>query len=234
VPGKVFVRRRENVPDEPGRTGIDVAVRADESGGDLPHAAEDSLRATAPRAHRKARLYASTYVGLTQYYTATTLDGFIADPNNSLDWLFTRKRAPAGPLNYDEFFAALGAIAMGSTTYEWILDYGTWPYDVPCWVFTHRQLQVVPDAPIEFTSADVAAVHKELVAAAGDRNVWIVGGGDLAGQFADAGLLDEVLVSIAPVTIGAGAPLLPRRIELRLDELGRNGDFVAARFSVVR
>jgi dihydrofolate reductase len=73
-----------------------------------------------------------------------------------------------------------------------------------------------------------------MVDAAGDRNIWIVGGGDLAGQFADAGLLDEVLVSIAPVTLGAGAPLLPRRIELRLDEIGRNGDFVSARFSVVR
>jgi dihydrofolate reductase len=73
-----------------------------------------------------------------------------------------------------------------------------------------------------------------MVDAAGGRNVWIVGGGDLAGQFADAGLLDEVIVSVAPVTLGAGAPLLPRRIELRLDELGRNGDFVSARFSVVR
>ena len=172
-------------------------------------------------------------MSLTQYYTATTLDGFIADPDNSLEWLFTRDREPDGALNYDEFFAAVGAIAMGSTTYEWILDYGKWPYDVPCWVFTHRQLQVVPDAQIEFTSADVATVHKEMVAAADGRNIWIVGGGDLAGQFADAELLDEVLVSIAPVTLGAGAPLLPRRIELRLEELGRNGDFVAAKFSVL-
>ena len=71
-----------------------------------------------------------------------------------------------------------------------------------------------------------------MVAAAGGKNVWIVGGGDLAGQFADAGLLDEVLVSIAPVTLGAGAPLLPRRLELRLDDVGRNGDFVSATFSV--
>jgi dihydrofolate reductase len=172
-------------------------------------------------------------LSLTQYYTATTLDGFIADPDNSLEWLFTREREPDGALNYDDFIAQVGAIAMGSTTYEWILDYGKWPYDVPCWVFTHRQLQVVPDAQIEFTSADVATVHKEMAAAAGERNIWIVGGGDLAGQFADAGLLDEVLVSIAPVTLGAGAPLLPRRIELRLDELGRNGDLVAARFSVL-
>src|SRR5439155_6072664 len=94
--------------------------------------------------------------------------------------------------------------------------------------FTHRQLSVVPDARIEFTSADVAAVHEEMVSAAGDRNVWIVGGGDLAGQFADVGLLDEVIVSIAPVTLGSGAPVLPRRIELRLEELGRNGDFACA------
>ena len=91
-----------------------------------------------------------------------------------------------------------------------------------------------PDSGVEFTSADIATVHKEMVGAAGDRNVWIVGGGDLAGQFADAGLLDEVIVWIAPVTLGLGAPLLPRRIELRLDELVRNGDFACARFSVVR
>jgi dihydrofolate reductase len=181
-------------------------------------------------------------VSLTQYYTATALDGFIADAENSLDWLFTREQEKDGPLNYGDFIAGVGAMAMGSTTYTWVLDHEfadkepaewTWPYDIPCWVFTHRKLPVVPDARIEFTSADVAAVHQKMVDAAGGRNVWIVGGGDLAGQFADAGLLDEVIVMIAPVTLGAGAPLLPRRIELRLDELGRNGDFACARFSVV-
>jgi dihydrofolate reductase len=172
----------------------------------------------------------------TQYYAATTLDGFIADPHDSLDWLFTRRREPGGPLDYETFIAGVGALAMGSTTYEWILEHGsgTWPYELPCWVFTHRELPLVPDAEITFRNGDVASVHQELVAAAGDRNVWIVGGGDLAGQFADAELLDEVLVTIAPVTLGAGAPLLPRRLELRLDELGQNGDFAAARFSVVR
>jgi dihydrofolate reductase len=105
---------------------------------------------------------------------------------------------------------------------------------VPSWVFTHRELAVIPDARIEFTRDDVAAVHEEMVRAAGGRNVWIVGGGDLAGQFADAGLVDEVLVTIAPVTLGAGAPLLPRRVELRLEETGRNGDFVAVRYSVAQ
>lgn len=190
-------------------------------------------------------------MGLTQYYTATSLDGIIADADGSLDWLFTRNSEADGPLNYGEFIRGVGAMAMGSTTYEWILAHEaaddapseevpdhaqsewTWPPRVPCWVFTHRDLPA-PDAPIQFTSVDIAAVHEDMVAAARDRNVWVVGGGDLAGQFAEAGLLDEVIVSIAPVTLGAGAPLLPRRIELRLDELGRNGDFVAARFAVMR
>ena len=75
---------------------------------------------------------------------------------------------------------------------------------------------------------------REEMAAAGGKNLWIVGGGDLAGQFADAGLLDEVIVYIAPVTLGSGAPLLPRRVELRLEELGRNRDFACARYAVVR
>ena len=181
-------------------------------------------------------------MSLTQYYTATTLDGYIADPNHSLDWLFTRQQDRAGSLNYAEFIAGVGALAMGSTTYEWILDHEfkdkepsewKWPYEIPSWVFTHRQLTVVPDADIRFTSAAIADVHAEMVAAAGGKNVWIVGGGDLAGQFADAGLLDEVIVYIAPVTLGGGAPLLPRRVELRLEELAQNGEFACARYTVV-
>ena len=134
-------------------------------------------------------------------------------------------------------------MAMGSTTYEWILAHEPaetapegwrWPSAVPCGVFTHRRLPEPPDAPMTFTCADITAVHKDMVAAAGERSVWVVGGGALAGQFADVGALDEVIVSIAPVTLGRGAPLMPRRIELCLDELGRNGDFVAAKFSVGR
>jgi dihydrofolate reductase len=182
-------------------------------------------------------------VSLTQYYTATTLDGFIADPNHSLDWLFTRDQDRAGFLNYAEFIAGVGALAMGSSTYEWILDHEfkdkdpsewKWPYELPCWVFTSRELRVVPDAQISFVRGDVGLVHGEMIEAAGGKNVWIVGGGHLVGQFSEAGLLDEVIVYIAPVTLGAGAPLLSRRVELRLEETARNGDFFAARYSVVR
>ncbi len=181
--------------------------------------------------------------GLTQYYTATSLDGFIADSEHSLEWLFTRRQEPDGPGNYRDFIAGVGAIAMGSTTYEWILEHefaGTepaewrWPYEVPGWVFSSRELPVVPGAALEFVRGDVVPVHAAMMRAAAGRNVWIVGGGDLAGQFADAGLLDEVIVSIAPVTLGAGAPLLPRRLELRVEEIGRNVDLTSIRLSVVR
>jgi dihydrofolate reductase len=174
-------------------------------------------------------------VSLTRYYTATTLDGFIADPNHSLEWLFTRNQDRDGPLSYAAFMAGVGALAMGSTTYEWVLQHeqGKWPYDLPCWVFTHRELPIANER-IELTSDDVSDVHERMREAAGDRNVWIVGGGDLAGQFAERGLLDEVIVYIAPVTLGAGAPLLPRHVELRLEELARNVDFACARYSVVR
>ena len=182
-------------------------------------------------------------MSLTQYYTATTLDGFIADPEHSLDWLFTRDQDHGGLLNYAEFIAGVGAMAMGSSTYEWIIDHEfsgkepaewKWPYDLPCWVFSSRELQVVPRADLRFVSGAVEPVHAEMVEAAGGRNVWIVGGGDLVGQFADAGLLDEVTVYVAPVTLGAGKPLLARRVELRLEETGRNKDFTASRYSVVR
>jgi len=182
-------------------------------------------------------------VNRTQYYTATTLDGFIADPNDSLEWLFTRDQDHGGPLSYRAFIADVGALAMGSTTYEWILDHEfadkapddwKWPYEIPCWVFTHRDLRVVPDASVEFTSDTVETVHARMVEAAGGKNVWLVGGGDLVGQFADAGLLDEVIVYVAPVTLGAGKPLLPRHVELRLEETARNGDFVTVRYSVAR
>ena len=174
----------------------------------------------------------------TVYYTATTLDGYIADPADSLDWLFVQDIDAQGPMNYDEFIAGVGAIAMGATTYEWIRARITagvekWGYTMPAVVFTHRDLPRVEGADLRFTAGDVASVHAELVAAADGKDVWVVGGGDLAGQFADAGLLDEIVASIAPVTLGAGRPIFPRRYALRLTELARNGAFACARYAVL-
>jgi dihydrofolate reductase len=174
----------------------------------------------------------------TVYYTATTLDGFIADPADSLDWLLVQDIDADGPMNYNAFIAGVGAIAMGATTYEWIrarITEGTekWSYTMPAVVFTHRDLPTVDGADLRFVSGDVAAVHAELVAAAGGKDVWVVGGGDLAGQFADAGLLDEIVAAIAPVTLGAGRPIFPRRYALRLTDVARNGAFACARYAVL-
>jgi dihydrofolate reductase len=155
----------------------------------------------------------------TQYYTAASLDGFIADSQNSLDWLFQFGEAEGG--SYLDFIRDVGAIAMGSTTYEWILkhhiDAGAdhprgWAYEQPTWVFTSRRLTAVKGADISFASGNVLPVYHQMLAKAGGKNIWLVGGGDLVGQFYDQGLLDEVIVQIASVTLGSGAPLLPRQI----------------------
>jgi dihydrofolate reductase len=178
----------------------------------------------------------------TQYYTAATLDGFIADPNHSLDWLF--QFGVQETEDFPEFLRNVGALAMGSSTYEWILkhllDPGAdhpqpWPYTQPAWVFTTRRLRHVPGADIRFVRGEVAPVHEAMMAAAAGRNVWLVGGGDLVGQFHDRGLLDEIIVTLAPVTLGSGKPLLPRAITTPpLQLLGTNvyGPFVQLRYAV--
>lgn len=175
----------------------------------------------------------------TVFYTATTLDGFLADPDDSLDWLMRQDQDEQGPLNYEEFIADIGALVMGSTTYTWVREHdeGPWPYAQPTWVMTTRDL-APPDAPhdVRFARGDVREVHdaaRAAAAASGDKDVWVVGGGDLAGQFADAGLLDEIVVYLAPVTLGAGRPLLPRRLDLELIETARNKAFVTARYRVL-
>lgn len=173
----------------------------------------------------------------TRYFTASTLDGFIATDDHSLDWLLSRDSDAAGPLNYDDFIADIGAVTMGRSTYDWLqeqLGDEPWAYDLPTWVFTHRDDEPRADADIRFTQRDVAEVHAEMASAAAGRAIFLVGGGDLVGQFAERGLLDEIIVSIAPVTLGSGQPLLTRRVELKLTELAQNGEFACARYDVVR
>jgi dihydrofolate reductase len=123
---------------------------------------------------------------------------------------------------------------MGANTFRWVREHDPgWMPELPTWVFTHQDLPPLPWPTVRRTADDPAVVHAAMVEAAAGRDVWIVGGGDLAGQFADRGLLDEVVVTIAPVTLGAGAPLLPRRVELVVRELARNGEFACVRYDVV-
>jgi dihydrofolate reductase len=172
-------------------------------------------------------------VSRTYYYTASSLDGFIATPDHSLDWLLSQEHDPAGPMGYEAFIGTIGALAMGANTYRWVTERHGWPYTLPTWVFTHRTFPGPPPG-VRFTAGDVAGAHAEMVEAAAGRDIWLVGGGDLVGRFADAGLLDEVWVQYAPVTLGAGAPLLPRRLDLDLVDVARNKAFACARYTVRR
>lgn len=179
----------------------------------------------------------------TQYYTATSLDGFIATLDDSLEWLFGL--GEQGVTGYPEFIREVGALAMGSATYEWMWRHAVgpdahdpqpWPYEQPCWVFSRRELPAVAGADIRFVSGDVRPVHAEMVRAAGGKNLWLVGGGELVGQFHDAGLLDEIIVQVGSVTLGAGKPLLPRMITdppLRLTSARAMGEgFAELRYTV--
>lgn len=180
----------------------------------------------------------------TIYYTASSLDGYIADQENSLDWLF--QFGDPEDSSYPEFIKSIGAVAMGSTTYEWVLphlpkDAGgrtQWVYEQPTWVFSTRSLPKLETGEIYFVEGDVKPIYEEMAAAAKGKDLWIAGGGDLVGQFYDQGLLDEIIVTIASVTLAKGAPFLPREITtppLRLLSAKTTGpDFVELRYAVQR
>lgn len=191
------------------------------------------------------------WVTRTQYLVAASIDGYIADQHNSLDWLFeaearaTDAAAAERGKRFAGFFAEVGAMAMGAATYEWVLEHERlldepekWQRyygDVPSWVFTHRDLLRIPGAHADFVSGNVVSVHQRMTAAAAGKNIWVIGGGDLAGQFADQGLLDEIILAVAPVTLGGGAPLLPRRLaagQLTLTDCEQDGTFAFLTYRV--
>ncbi|OBA88540.1 deaminase [Mycolicibacterium elephantis] len=168
----------------------------------------------------------------TVYYTASSLDGYIVDESDSLDWLTSRDIDQAGPFNYDTFIKSIGAIVMGSATYEWIVKNqpGQWMYEQPSWVLTSRPHIVVDGHPVQTHHGGVTELHPTLVSAADGKDVWVVGGGNIAAQFVAEGLIDEMIVSYAPCSLGGGSRVLPIRSEWVLSESAVNRDFVCARW----
>ena len=183
-------------------------------------------------------------MGRILFDTATSINGWIADEQNSLAWLFAVEN---GNQPDDGLFPA-GCTVMveGSTTYEWFL----YEYDVvahperwgefhgnrPTFVFTSRQLPVPEGADVRLVSGPVPNALPAIRAAAGEGDIWIVGGGDLAGQFLDADALDEIALSVAPVALTGGAPLFPRRLEsdrLRLESATAVGQFARLVYRVL-
>ena len=176
------------------------------------------------------------------YRTATSFNGFIADEDNSLSWLFAVDQGDGPP---EDILGGVGTIVAGSTTYEWVMNatnmfaepdkwqqfYGS----RPMFVFTTRSLPAPEGADVRFIQGPVADHLAAIKAAAGEGNVAVSGGGDLVGQFLDIGALDEIIIGVAPVALTGGAPLLPRRVEadrLRLTDVTQRGQFVHLTYAV--
>jgi dihydrofolate reductase len=178
------------------------------------------------------------------YYGAMSLDGFLADPDDNIDWLIGYQPKPPGeavapvggefPDFYAKFYEGVGALVSGSVTYEWILEHGgDWAYaGKPYWVLTSRALPVPDGQDVRFNGS-----FEEMIASAGDRKLWVVGGGGVASQFAAAGLLDQVWVTVVPVALGAGKPLFGEQLPggpMRLMEvLPRASGMVELRYEIV-
>lgn len=172
-----------------------------------------------------------------RFYTATTLDGFLADEHDSLDWLLSQPTGDDSILPMERFMEDVGAIVAGRSTYDWVLEHddsveGAWVFTQPTFLFTHREVEA-PRGDVRAVHGDPAQHRAALEEAAGGKDVWIVGGGDLAADFARAGMLDELFVSFAPVTLGAGKPLLGGRFALELLEHGINRALLEARYRVL-
>lgn len=139
-------------------------------------------------------------------YLAASLDGFIAGPDDDLSWLPDLTPAETG---YEAFFAGVGALAMGRRTYEVSLSVGAWPYGaVPAYVLSHS-LEAGEAGPAVVTRGPVGAVARTLRGEAEDEGVaWLVGGAELFAAFAAEDQIDEWIVTMVPVILGAGTPLV--------------------------
>ena len=137
------------------------------------------------------------------YATATTLDGYLADADDSLDWLFAVDGGDESLAGMEPFVAGVGVMVEGSTTYRWVLEHERllerpekWQEfygERPTYVFSSRSdLPIVPGADIRVVFGPVADHLPAIREAAAGKDVWLVGGGDLVGQFFEAGALDGV------------------------------------------
>ena len=138
-------------------------------------------------------------------YIAASLDGYIARQDGDIDWLASVER-PDTDYGYAPFYQSIDVALRGRKTYELALSFGEWPYPgKPSVVFTHRNLRSERD-DVTFTSARPQAVLADL-AARGMKRAWLVGGAELVAAFQKERLIDEYIVSMIPVILGAGIPL---------------------------
>lgn len=152
------------------------------------------------------------------YYVAASMDGYIATPKHSLDWLESFELGDdATP--YDEFYQTIGAVIMGVNTYHWIMESSPkkWPYqNLPAFILTHKDLEVPTELNIKATQEDAHIIAKQAKQEAGGKDVWLVGGGKTAAYFAEAGQLQQLFITTIPVFLGSGVEILPVNHNLRV------------------
>jgi len=160
-------------------------------------------------------------------FIATSLDGYIATKNDSLEWLF--KTEGEGDNGYSEFLETIDTIILGRRTYDWIMtmEPGGFPYqNQTCYVFSNTLKERMDN--VEFVSGDIASFLGKIKKASG-KNIWIVGGGELLSHFIKEKLIDEYIITVAPIMIGKGIPLFKEidvEIELELLNVRRFNQFV--------
>jgi dihydrofolate reductase len=148
------------------------------------------------------------------YYVAMSLDGRIAGPDHDLAFLQTLSGGPEG-YGYDEFIAEIDGLVVGASSWEFMKDY-KWVYgDRPVWLMTHNaDPPAIEGADMRVFSGEVSDLVAELEAAGLER-VWVIGGGNVVGQFLAVDRIDEVLVTIAPTFLGRGPALADGEFPLR-------------------
>jgi dihydrofolate reductase len=166
-------------------------------------------------------------------FIATSLDGYIATKDDSLEWLF--KVEGEGDNGYSEFIENVDTILIGRRTYDWVMEQekGNFPYkNQKCYVFSNTVTGKTEH--VEFVNEDVVSFVRKLKETEG-RNIWIVGGGDLIHHFIKERLIDEFTITIAPTIIGSGIPLFKEIVfetELNLIGMRRFNQFVELRYEL--
>ena len=160
-------------------------------------------------------------------YIATSLDGFIARADGGLDWLpgaetsaepDTEGSGDGEDYGYAAFMESIDTLVMGRNTYEMVLGFGDWPYQVPVVVLSSRPLEVPAElrGRVEVLSGTPGEVVAQL-AARGAESLYIDGGVTIQ-RFLEAGLIQRLIVTRVPVLIGGGIALfgpLQKDIPLR-------------------
>ena len=168
-------------------------------------------------------------------YIATSADGYIARPDGDIEWL-TSRPAPKGFYGMNAFMKTIDTMVMGRLTYEAGLRLGG-KFDPKrsTYVFSRRAPPVEVPPGVEFVRDEIGPFVERLRERPG-KDIWLMGGGDLIAAFLDARAIDEFVVSVVPVFIGDGIPLIarrPRQEQLTLQSVERFDDgLVQLRYEV--